>query len=376
MYDAAITACKEYTESEARRALCEVLEKLDAFRLIREGMKVVIKANLVTGRHPETATTTHPVLVAELVKLLREKGAHVTIGDSPGGLFNAAWLSKVYSAAGYHLCEGAGAELNGNFAHSKGDCGGKVLHDFTYTSYLGDADLIIDFAKLKTHGMMVMTGAVKNMFGSIPGAMKPEYHSRFPTVESFADMLIDLYEYFCPQISLIDAVWGMEGNGPTAGTPRYVGALIASENGHKADMVAAAVMGIELEKLPLFCRARDRGLCPQSLSELDIAGNISDFAVADYKLICDASSDFGMVVPRPLAWLSDKVFRSRPVLNAKKCIGCSLCANTCPQKAITMKNTKPSFDYSKCIRCFCCQEFCPKGALTVHRTWVARMINK
>ena len=376
MADVSIVSCKEYTQNAAREALTEALSAIGGSDCIKEGMKVVIKANLVAGRAPETATTTHPVLLGELTKLLTERGASVVIGDSPGGLFNASWLGRIYTAAGLRECEKCGAHLNDNFNVAKGDCGGKVLHDFTYTQYLKEADLIIDFAKLKTHGMMVMSAAVKNMFGSIPGATKPEYHSRFPTIESFADMLIDLYEYFRPTISLIDAVWGMEGNGPTQGTPKYVGALIASKSGHYADMVAAKVMGIEKEKLPLYVQARDRGLCPDGIEKLDVYGNIDEFAVSDYELIQNASSDFGLVVPRPLAWLSDKVFRTRPQLEPKKCIGCKMCANTCPQKAITMKKGRPHFDYNKCIRCFCCQEFCPKGALFVHRTWIARLINK
>lgn len=375
MSDIAVTACKEYTPNEARRAIAEALGATGGLELIKSGMKVVIKANLVSGKHPDTATTTHPVLLAALTEIIRDRGASVIVGDSPGGLFTASWLGKIYKATGLDMCVEAGASLNDDFTHSNGDCGGKVLHEFTYTSYLNDADLIIDFAKLKTHGMMVMSGAVKNMFGAIPGAMKPEYHSRFPTVESFADMLIDIYEYFLPRISLIDAVWGMEGNGPTCGSPRYVGALIASQNGHLADMAAAHIMGIDLEKLPLHAMALKRGLCPEDLSHTDIYGDIDGFVVKDYDLICDASSDFGLVVPRPLAWLSDKVFRIRPQLSGNKCVGCSLCANTCPRGAITMKKGKPDFDYSKCIRCFCCQEFCPKGALRVHRTLIARLIN-
>ena len=376
-FDAAIVSCKSYTPDDARHALTGALSAIGGLDFVRSGMKIVIKANLVSAKKPDTATTTHPVLIAELTKMLTERGAHVVIGDSPGGLYNSAWLSGVYNSTGMKLCEEAGAELNRNFSVKETKYPeGKVLHDFKYTAYLDDADVIIDFAKLKTHGMMVMSAAVKNLFGTIPGTTKPEYHSRFPEISDFADMLIDLYEYFKPRISLIDAVYGMEGNGPTAGTPKYVGALIASKSGHLADMVGASVMGIPLSKLPLHVNALRRGLCPDTMDDIKIYGNIESFKASDYALIQNASSDFGLVIPRPLAWLSDKVFRTRPKLSPKKCIGCGVCFNTCPQKAITMTDNKPVYDYDKCIRCYCCQEFCPRGAITVHKTLIARIINR
>lgn len=376
MADVAIVSCKEYTCKHAREALTEALQAIGGLDFVKPNMKIVIKANLVSAKKAEAAATTNPILIAELVKMLIEKGASVVVGDSPGGLYNAAWLSSVYNATGMKLCEQAGASLNRNFNVTEiNGHDGVVLHSFKFTSYLADADLIIDFAKLKTHGMLVMTGAVKNMFGTIPGVTKPEYHSRFPQVEDFANMLIDLYEYFKPCLSLIDAVYGMEGNGPTSGTPRYVGALIASRNGHFADMVAAQVMGIDLKKLPLFTLANKRGLCPSSVEELDVYGNIGDYFVRDYDLIENASADFGLVVPRSLARISTKVFRTMPKLQKKKCVGCKVCFETCPKGAIEMKKGKPVFDYDKCIRCFCCQEFCPKGALIVHRTFIARILS-
>ena len=93
-----------------------------------------------------------------------------------------------------------------------------------------NADYIIDFCKLKTHGMVGLSCAVKNMFGCVPGTNKPEYHYRFPGEADFSDMLIDLNEYAKPVLSIVDAVVGMEGNGPTNGTPRFVGAVIAQQS--------------------------------------------------------------------------------------------------------------------------------------------------
>ena len=110
-----------------------------------------------------------------------------------------------------------------------------MAKQFPYTAYLAKADAIIDLCKLKTHGMMGLTYAIKYFFGSIPGTVKPEFHYRYPRAEDFANVLVDLYEYSKSRLCICDAVVGMEGNGPTQGTPREIGCLIASRNGHMID---------------------------------------------------------------------------------------------------------------------------------------------
>lgn len=136
------------------------------------------------------------------------------LGDSPGGLFTAAHLNRVYDVCGLRQCEQAGAALNLDTAQTEAHAPEAVqARTFTYTRWLDDADAIIDFCKLKTHGMLAMTNACKNFFGVIPGTMKPEYHCKYPKTEDFADMLVDLCEYFKPRLVLCDAVYAMEGNG-------------------------------------------------------------------------------------------------------------------------------------------------------------------
>ncbi len=77
--------------------------------------------------------------------------------------------------------EAAGAELNRNFAQAQATYPQALAaRTFQYTQYLAEADAIIDFCKLKSHGMMGMSAAAKNLFGAIPGTLKPEYHFRFP----------------------------------------------------------------------------------------------------------------------------------------------------------------------------------------------------
>ena len=345
-------------------------------------MRIAIKANLVTFLKPERAATTHPSLLCALVRMLSERGADVVVGDSPGGLYNAAYVKRVYQATGMEQVEQAGGRLNWDFSHAQGEYPeGKVCRQFTYTAYLGKADAIINFCKLKTHGMMAMTCGAKNMFGSIPGAMKPEYHFRFPDPRDFARMIVDLDEYFAPRLTIVDAVDCMEGNGPTNGTPRHMGALVAGESPHKVDLLCAGLIGLRREEVPTLEAALERGLIPERAEDLSVVGQPSQFALLDFQRITTWNShlfqgDGTSVIKRFRGELLRRLLTQRPALRGADCVGCGLCGNICPAKAITMKNKRPHINRSRCIRCFCCQEFCPKGAVSVHRPLLARLLSR
>ena len=254
---------------------------------------------------------------------------------------------------------------------------GHTLKELEYTRYLDDADAIISFCKLKTHGMMGMSACVKNMFGAIPGTFKPEYHYKFPQHAQFADMLVDINERFKPRLCLVDAVYGMEGNGPTMGTPRFIGALLASDSPYCCDRVCARIIGLEPEEVDTVAAAKTRGL----ETEFDIVGDPDEFRVSDYQLVRERKE---MAFTREFPGIFGKWFgsfvagalASRPHVRKSECVGCEKCFQICPAKAITMRNKRPSIDKKVCIRCFCCQEFCPKGAMKLKRPLIAKIINK
>ncbi|MCQ2420788.1 MAG: DUF362 domain-containing protein [Clostridia bacterium] len=381
-YDVSIVSCKSYAPDECRRALEAVLSPIGGLDWVRSGMRIVIKLNLVAAMQPDTAATTNPALVCALVSMLTERGASVILGDSPGGLFNAAHLNHVYDVTGLRAAEELGAQLNQDFSQAVAKNPDAVqAKRFQYTAYLDNADAIIDFCKLKTHGMMGMTNAVKNYFGVIPGTMKPEYHYMYPKTEDFADMLVDLCEYFRPRLSICDAVFGMEGNGPTQGRPRFIGALAASLDPHALDLACSQLLGFAPADIPTIVAAQKRGLVKNSVEELSVFGNLTQFAVPDFiKPPVKKSSAFLSGGDGPINHLAERIMRSVltpfPKLTPSECIGCKKCANICPAKAITMQSGKPSIDRDKCIHCFCCQEFCPKGAMKVGRSFIARMMNR
>jgi ferredoxin len=278
--------------------------------------------------------------------------------------------------------EAAGATLNQNYGINHVENGsGMVLKEYQYTAFLDEADAIIDFCKLKTHGMMGMSAAAKNMFGCIPGVSKPEYHFRFPKHEDFARMIVDLDEYFKPRLCICDAVVGMEGNGPTMGTPRKIGAVLASTCPHKMDMVCAELIGLTRDDVPTLAAAYERGLVPDRIEDLAIHGDPKAFSLSDFQNIPNRSSvEFNKESTKFFGKLSalfiGKALRSVPSLKKNECVGCGVCRDICPAKAIEIKKGKAVIDRSVCIRCFCCQEFCPKGAMKVKRPLLAKLLNK
>ena len=376
--DVSIVRCADYGKETCERALREVLVPFGGLDWVRPGMRVVIKANLVSAMKPEKAATTHPALLAALTRILRERGANVVIGDSPGGTFAAPHLNAVYRVCGLSEAEAAGAELNRDFSQKEADLPeAHTAKHITYTGYLDGADAIISFCKLKSHGMLSLSAATKNLFGAIPGIIKPEYHYRYPDPMDFADMLIDLNEFFRPKLYLVDAVQTMEGNGPTAGTPKYMGALLAGTNPHKIDLLCAKLIGLEAKNVPTLRAAQERGLTPASAEELEISGDAEEFVCKDFVTVQKGTgTDFGAQKGKLLGAAAKTVLRARPKLKRSRCVGCGVCRNTCPAHAIVIEKGKAKIDRRACIRCFCCQEFCPKGAMRVHRTWVARIAGK
>lgn len=379
MSDVSIVKCESYAPEVCARALAEALAPFGGLDWVQPGMRIVIKANLVSAMKPEAAATTHPALLRALTQALQARGAAVVIGDSPGGLYNEAFLSRVYRVTGM---EETGAVLNHDFSQRDATfLEAHVARHFTYTAFLDGADAVISFCKLKSHGMMSLSAATKNLFGVIPGTMKPEYHFRYPDPLDFAGMIIDLNAYFKPRLYLVDAVEGMEGNGPTAGTPRHMGALLAGTDCHKVDLICAKLIGLAPMAVPTLRAAANYGLIGETADCVSVAGRVEDFIVPDFvRIERGRGLQFEALLPgalgRALGGVVRRALRSSPRLRKKQCVGCGKCAETCPAKAITIVERKAVITREKCIRCFCCQEFCPKGAMQVHRPLPARLLNR
>lgn len=360
---------------EALKRCFTLLGGLDKF--VRSGQTVFLKLNLLMKKKPEDAVTTHPAVVEAMVRLLQERGATVIIGDSPGGPYNQMALKAVYRTAGIEeVARKTGATLNFNTQEIDVPYPeGKIIKRFTLIKPLVDADIYISLSKLKTHMMTKFTGAVKVNFGAIPGMLKAEYHFKMPRVMDFSEMLLDLTECLKPTLNIMDAIVGMEGKGPSAGTPKKVGALLVSTSAPALDVVAAALAGIEPVSIPTVKAAENRGL-PASINQVELMGyKLTDFNVQPFALP-DYTGEARFPIPDLLNRFLESWLKPRPVFMEDQCIFCRECINNCPPKALSAGNKAPEIDLNKCIRCFCCQELCPRKAVDIKKSPLARLLFK
>ena len=375
--DVSISRCESYEPEVVKAGLVAALAPIGGLDWVTPGMKIALKVNMMMQIKPEKAGTVHPQIAAALCELLVERGASVVVGDSPGGPFSAAFLAGVYSTTGMRQVLKSGAVLNDNFAIQDVSYPEAVsAREFQVTSYIAEADAVIDLCKMKTHALMAYTGACKNLFGIIPGLRKSEFHYRYNTHEAFANMLVDLCEWCKPRLSIADAIMTMEGNGPSGGTPRFMGAILASFNPHALDLAGAHLMNLTANDVPTLAAAVQRGLVPQEVGDLRVFGDLESFVIPDYQLTPKHDVTLWGSKNPAIAKLLSGMFASRPLIDQNRCVGCGECLRVCPAGAITIANKKASIDKQKCIRCFCCQEFCPQGVIEVHRPPVARLLNR
>nr|MDD6336042.1 DUF362 domain-containing protein [bacterium] len=365
----ALIACRDYRQDEVDRALTQALEKLGGLgNWIKPGMRVVIKANLLLPKHPQAAATTHPAVIHALVRAVQAAGAQPLIADCPGGPDNRAYLKHVYEACGMaDVARQTGAELMlDTHAVERPLPAGSAMKTLLQAAYISQADAVITVGKLKTHGLAAMTGCVKNLYGTVPGVTKADYHYRLGEIKDFAGLLLDIERDVRPVLSVLDAVIGMEGAGPSNGTPRPIGALVVGQNAHAVDDVGARLIGYRRADVPTLALAQQRGL----IGEYTVVGQrVEDLAVPDFKRVTPAG-DARLLkkLPRPVHAAVRKLICPHPVFHYDACVGCGACIKNCPPKALEARaDKKPRLRAADCIACFCCQELCPRGAITIKR---------
>lgn len=378
-------SCPDYGQAEeAIRALVEQMGGMGRF--VRPGERIVLKANLLRAAPPESAICTHPAVVEAVAKLVKEAGGTPVICDSPGGaLHKEAVLRSLYEKTGMAAAAAAaGAELSmDSSTRTVSLPEGKVLRQAEIITPVAEADGVIDLCKMKTHVLMSMTGAVKNLFGVIPGLSKVGYHATHPDHATFADVLLDLTGYVKPRLSLMDGILAMEGDGPgSSGTPRQVGLLLAAANPLALDTAAGAIMNLPRQDNPVLLAAERRGLTPCRMEDVElIGGTVEELRMADYKFPASTKSnlmDFLGPLSRPAERLCKKALSQTPRIDGAKCVGCGICAKSCPGQAIAMTapGKKARISQKACIHCYCCHELCPQKAVELHQSWLGRLLTK
>ncbi|HZD59859.1 MAG TPA: DUF362 domain-containing protein [Anaerolineae bacterium] len=371
-----ISKCDSYARAEVVKSLERVLKPLggiDAF--VKPGDTVLLKINLLRSAHPDKAVTTHPMLLEALVNIVKEVGGIPVIGDSPGGPNTHKQVKKMITATGVaEVCERTGAEfvLFDRDTVRIQSPEGKLYTSFTVGRIVRDADVIVSLPKLKTHGFMKFTGAVKVLFGVIPGLEKAQFHLKVPDRMDFADMLLDIYLAVRPSLSIMDAVIGMEGDGPSGGTPRHIGAILAGTDAVALDFIASKIIGFDPLDVYTNQAAVNRRLI-SGMDAIEVTGpSLAELSLENFKEPTTGLSD---KVPTGLAKFLKNFAVSKPYLALPSaCSGCATCKQSCPSGAITINGKQPQFDYNKCIMCYCCEELCPELAVKRKNHWVVNLV--
>jgi len=363
--------CTDYDQDRVFSAVKQAIDLHGGIQMfVNPGERVLIKPNLLKARPPEAAVTTHPEIVRAVIRLVREAGGIALVGDSPG----MGELRKVCETAGIlDVVQEEGAvlmELDEPVLVK--NTGRFQRFEIARNAY--EADAIINLPKLKTHGMTTLTGAVKNLFGCIPGKRKVQWHfNTGVNHEQFMAMLVELCALLKPRLTIMDAVVGMEGNGPGSGDPREIGVVLAGPDPVAVDCVAGAVVGVSADRLPVLRAAASAGYGEARLEHIPVLGaSIVDIAIRHFRLPPESHLEWQL--PEWARSSLKNALTTRPVIDHHACIQCGICQGHCPQGAINMHGNKLEISYRNCIRCFCCQEFCPKGAISVGRGWALKLV--
>ena len=372
-----IASCKSYAPEELKTALLKVFADLGGIeKYVTSGTKIVLKPNLVMGKSPSVCATTNPEFIRQLAVILIEHGAQVFIAESPGGPYTPARLSAVYNACGItKIAAETGIVLNQKTETvKKENPAGKLLKTIELVKPLAEADFIINLPKPKSHGQMTYTGAVKNMFGAVSGVYKADYHMRMSEYDTFADAIIDIFLCVKPKLTIMDAVMGMDGNGPTNGNPKHIGLICAGEDAFALDLTILNILGLDPQKVPVMKQGMLRNLCVNNISEIEVKSDMPEnFSVDGFNFPAAGAINFfhENFLLKPFGGF----FKPYPCFLHDTCTSCGECARSCPAEIIIMKDKKPYADLTKCVRCFCCQELCPADAVEIKRSFVYKFFH-
>lgn len=359
----AIVKCRDYDINEVQKAVNRAFDLLGGIgAFIKKGERVLVKPNILSARLPEDGVCTHLEVIRAVVRLIRDCGAVAFIGDNPGGSMSPL---TAYEGAGLKaLASEEGVELK----EAKGI---KMVNDIPIATYIFECDKIINLPKMKTHSLMGLTGAVKNMYGACAGLHKSELHKKYPSPGEFAKVLVDIFEITKPRLALMDGIVSMDQGGPASGRLRNTGILIAGADSVAIDAVFAGLIGIKPLDILYTKEAYKRKLGEANLENIEVLGeSIKDSLIKDFEV----PGNPGLITTLgPSAKFVARFIKFGPHIAEKLCKKCMICRDSCPVSAITINSKKSVvIDLRKCIRCMCCHEVCPYKAVELKRNFLAK----
>ncbi len=343
-------------------------------RLVKPGARVFVKINHLSPASPaEKGIVTHPVFVEAALGVLKGAGASVTVGDDidpvGGDGFQVSGLRQACHRAGVPLVNLKEAGF------VKVDCDGRLLKSVYVSKIVREADVIVNLPKFKTHCLTVFTGGVKNMYGVIPHGQRLQLHGEYPNSDDFSRMLTDVFAVIRPQLTVMDGVVAMSGEGPASGRLVGLGIILASADAVALDTVAADIIGLKPSDVYTTRYAAERGLGTGEMDKIEVVGEkLAELRYPGFKLPAATTNVFTRKAPRTLARHFLKQSMLRPQITSDLCTACRECVKACPASAISIDGEVAVVDYRRCIGCLCCNEVCRFEAIVPRRSVVGRLM--
>jgi uncharacterized protein (DUF362 family) len=367
-----IESCDSYDPELVDKAVKSCVDKLGGMSsFIKPGDNVLIKPNMLQAKPSEEAITTHPQVLEATINIVQSAGGIAMVGDSPGGPANG--LEHYWNITGFaEVCKHHDVELV-NFEKSGVYIKERNGRKYYIAKPVLDCDFLINLPKIKTHSLTVFTCALKNMFGTIPGLKKTEYHKIAPKTTNFAEIIVDIYALTKPRLNIVDGIVAMQGMGPAGGDPRDLGLILSSSDGLALDSFICHTLGKKPLKVPTNRIAYEQGLGEANIEKIDISMDVP--IIKDFKWPPNIAGTIDKI-PEPIMRGLSNLMWSRPAIDQEKCIKCDKCVESCPVNALTSGNIIPDFDYTECINCLCCMEMCPEKAIHLDESFISKIISR
>lgn len=370
-----IVRAHDYDYAELYAAVGKGIELIGGLaKIVPPGSKVFVKINHLPPPSPaEKGIITHPVFVEVVLGLLKEAGADITVGDDI-----ASGAGDGFQVSGFRqMCQRAGVRLTNlreaGFVETV--CNGHFLEKVYLSTISLDADVIINLPKLKTHSLCVFTGGVKNMYGNIPSGLRQKFHAEYMKSEDFSQVLTDIFSAVRPQLTIMDGIIAMEGEGPAAGSLRRLGVILTSQDTVAVDAVATKIIGLNPMDIHTTRYSDERGLGVGNLQNIEVIGErIDDVMVPDFKPPAGVVNALARRIPRVLPRFILDQLSIKPSVIEHRCSGCSECEKICPVGAISVSGEVAKIDYGICIQCMCCHEVCRFNAIVPKQSIIGSTI--
>jgi len=365
-----LVRCVSYDPDAVHAAVKQAVDFLGGIQeFIKPKERVLLKPNLLTDATPEQCVTTHPEVLRAVIRLIKPVASHIFCGDAPNVWGQEADVNRVYEVSGVKkVCQEEGVELC-YFTHPE------MVKGYPLTDWLDKCDKLVSIPKFKTHGLTLMSVAVKNLFGLVVGMSKTKIHIENPRSEELSRILVDICAARRPDLTIVDGIEALEGEGPgTSGKPKKMDLIAASADAFVLDMILARIMGLNPGDVATIRISQDRGLALTDCDAVVSLGEpVENFMGKNFQLPKTAPLN---KMPKALADLMKYFFVMKIRVVASRCKACGRCFKICPACAISLESGRIIFDDKKCIRCLCCQEICPQGAIEVRRNLLWRILRR